>query len=204
MTDLYKPFLIICEGTASEVKYLQELNRYLRELSIYKIFIPKPVGTGVYTEVVKEYKKVKRHNKRSNIEIWVDNDIYKRNDQHNQDRYNKKNKAIPDFRFNYFNFEDFMIMHFDDLVLSKWENICNNTHHFDNPMHSEQYMKLIKDNLFPDYTKSSLTKDFVINKNSLKKLIEHNDTPVFRIKSDFASFLKQELFILFNECAFNG
>ena len=194
-----KSIIVICEGK-SETKYLQELNRFLREKSEdnFVVFLPKEVGTGHYNEVIKKYRnefkkcKSKRNpNKKSNtdIEIWVDYDIYKRNEQKNYDKYKKKPKGIPNFKFNYFNFEDFLIMHFNDDVLNEWKGICKTNNHFNEPMKSEKYLKLIQQNIFADYDKSSLTNLFVFNKQALENLFKHN-AEQSEIKSDFAEFLE--------------
>lgn len=184
-----KSIIVICEGK-SETKYLQELNRFLRENSAENsiVFVPKPVGTGHYTEVVKKYRGERKLNKNTDIEIWVDYDIYKRNEQKNLDKYKKKPKGIPNFKFNYFNFEDFLIMHFNDDVLNKWKEICKVNNHFNEPMKSDKYLKLIK-NIFSDYDKSSLTNLFVFNKQTLENLFKHN-AEQSEIKSDFAEFLE--------------
>ena len=188
---MIKQYIVICEGKKSEVKYLQELNRYLTEeyCIYYKKFICKPVGTGHFTEVVKKYRDERKLNKNTDIEIWVDYDIYKRNEQKNCDKYKKKSKGIPNFKFNYFNFEDFLIMHFGDKVLNKWKEICKANNHFNEPMKSDKYLKLIQKNIFSDYDKSSLTKLFVFNKQTLENLFKHN-AEQSEIKSDFAEFLR--------------
>lgn len=191
---MIKQYIIICEGKKSEVKYLQELNRYLAEeyCVYYKKFICKPVGTGHFNEVVKKYRDERKLNKNTDIEIWVDYDIYKRNEQKNFDKYEKKPKGIPDFKFNYFNFEDFLIMHFNDDVLNKWKEICKANNHFNEPMKSTLYLNLIKENLFQDYDKSSLTNLFVFSKQTLEILFKHN-AEQSEIKSDFAEFLRRTI-----------
>lgn len=198
MTKEYtnKQYIIIGEGKKSEDKYLQDLNRYLlEEYSIYtKTFVYIPVGTGLITEIKKVYKKIKKENPRSAIEIWVDYDIYKRNEQGVLEKYKKnvEEGRIPEFKFNYFNFEDFLIMHFDSNTLSKWETICKANNHFDTPMKSIVYLKLIRANLFKDYDKNSLTHEFNIDKNSLENLFRNNSKQS-DIKSDFATFLERVL-----------
>ena len=184
-----KSIIVICEGK-SENKYLQELNRFLRETTVDNsiVFIPKEVGTGHYTEVIKKYRNERKLNKKANIEIWVDYDIYKRNEQKNYNKYESKPKGIPNFKFNYFNFEDFLIMHFDDKVLNKWKEVCKVNDHFNEPMKSDKYLNLIK-NIFLDYDKGSLTSLFVFSKRTLENLFKHN-AEQSEIKSDFAEFLR--------------
>lgn len=60
-----KSIIVICEGK-SEKKYLQELNKFLRETSVDNsiAFIPKEVGTGHYNEVVKRYRNERKLNKK--------------------------------------------------------------------------------------------------------------------------------------------
>lgn len=187
-----KSIIVICEGK-SENKYLQELNRFLREKSVDNsvVFIPKEIGTGHFNEVIKKYRQIKKQNKNADIEIWIDYDIYKRNEQKNYDKYQNKPEGIPNFKFNYFNFEDFLIMHFNDDILSKWKEICKINNHFNDPMKSEKYLKLIK-NIFPDYDKSSLTNLFVFSKQSFENIFKHN-MEQSEIKSDFAEFLENTI-----------
>lgn len=79
-------------------------------------------------------------------------------------------------------------MHFNDKVLNKWKEICKANNHFNEPMKSDKYLKLIKENIFSDYDKSSLTNLFVFNKQTLENLFKHNEEAT-EIKSDFAEFL---------------
>ena len=90
-----KSIIVICEGK-SETKYLQELNRFLRENSTENsiVFVPKTVGTGHFTEVIKKYRSERKLNKKANIEIWVDYDIYKRNEQKNCDKYKTGERLV--------------------------------------------------------------------------------------------------------------
>jgi hypothetical protein len=48
--------IILCEGE-SEIAYIQELNRYLRENECDFIFIPKLIGSGFFTDVHKKHKE---------------------------------------------------------------------------------------------------------------------------------------------------
>ncbi|MCA6072240.1 MAG: RloB family protein [Endomicrobium sp.] len=106
MSNLNSRYIIICEGK-SEVAYIQELNKYFREKNISINLVSKPVGGGHYADVVRKYKEEFKKNNEYGFRIWVDKDIYERNEQKNWDKYNKRPKNIPDFCFNIFNFEDF-------------------------------------------------------------------------------------------------
>lgn len=55
---------------------------------------------------------------------------------------------------------------------------------------SDKYLKLIKENIFSDYDKSSLTNLFIFNKQTLENLFKHN-AEQSEIKSDFAEFLRE-------------
>ena len=191
-------YIVVCEGR-SEFAYLNELNRFLRELGKTKIkqtkmFIPKIVGTGDYYPVVKEFKKQKKENKNTPIAIWVDYDRYCRNDNHNKDDYADRNVSkIPNFLFNYHSFEDFFVMHYDDEVLNRWQDICQLQNHFTQPLKSDMAESLLRQHLFPEYAKSSLLPDFVVSKEGLSNLFRHQQSQTCRFKSDFAAFLMKEL-----------
>ena len=182
------PFcIVVCEGT-SEVAYIRELNKFLREQEAHKMFIDKKVGTGDYHAVVKKYREVKKQNLKSHIEIWVDYDRYCRNDNHNEDDYADRNVSkIPNFLFNYHSFEDFFVMHYDDEVLNRWQG------HFVSPLKSDMAESLLRQHLFPEYAKSSLLPDFVVSKEGLRNLFRHQQSQNCRFKSDFAAFLMKEL-----------
>lgn len=200
-----KPYIIICEGTKSGYEYLQKLAIFLtRELCIQNTsFKVIPIGSGHYDDAIRKYKEIyrcyvnskkpqnkKKINKilKENFVILVDYDTYKRNDLHDFDKYQKKSEKIPNFTFHYFNFEDFLIMHYDYETFEKWYKICKEHNHFNVPMHAEEYIKLIQDHIFPNYDKSSLPEDFSFNEETLKNLFKHNGK--YEFKSDFAELLE--------------
>ena len=57
--------IIVCEGS-SEVAYLQELNRLLREKEIPLVYIHKSCDGGQYSKVVRTYKKAKKESSKHN------------------------------------------------------------------------------------------------------------------------------------------
>ncbi|BAG13966.1 hypothetical protein [Candidatus Endomicrobiellum trichonymphae] len=179
-------YIIICEG-GSENAYIQELNKYFKEQEINIIFRPSPVNTGHFKEVIKKYKCERKKNK---FYIFVDYDIYKKNTNKNNDNYTKKSKGIPDFLFNYFNFEDFLILHLNKNSILEYQKKCDDKNHFNIPMKSEIYMPLIK-NFFNDYKKGNLPADFKISEESLKKLFFNNQDADIKFESDFACFLQE-------------
>jgi hypothetical protein len=159
MNELKNRYIIICEGSKSEVAYIQKLNKYFREQNINITLIPKAVETGHYTAVIKKYRYEFKKNKKCNFIIWVDKDIYQRNNQKNLNKYTKKPHNVPDFCFNIFNFEDFLILHYPKDSVLQHQKRCEHENHFENPLDSKKYMPLIKE-VIPGYNKSSLPKKF--------------------------------------------
>ncbi|MFI3242467.1 MAG: hypothetical protein R3Y43_07870 [Alphaproteobacteria bacterium] len=186
-----KIYIIVCEGP-SEYAYLQELNRFLDALDASFTFVSKSSGGGHFRQVTQKFKDVKKDNKKaSNINIWVDADTYKRNDEGDREKYSKKDNKYPDFLFNTFNFEDFLTMHLNEEKVLEWQNICERRNHFTNPMHSSTYEPLVKEHLFPDYEKGDMP--FEITKDNLERLFNNNNNPDIKFGSEFANFLERLL-----------
>ena len=186
-------YIIVCEGS-SEFAYLNELNRFLRELGQTKMFIPKIVGTGDYYPVVKVFNSQRKENKNTLIAIWIDFDRYCRNDNHNREAYVNRNiPKIPAFLFNHHSFEDFFVMHYDDDIVNRWQDICQAQNHFTVPLKSDMAESLLRQHLFSEYAKSSLLPDFIVSKEGLNNLFRHQQSQACRFKSDFAAFLMKEL-----------
>ena len=75
--------IIVCEGS-SEKAYVQALNRILyRGSDAWPLpaFRPELAGQGCYSSVVKTFKAVVGKNKNARPLIWVDRDIYLRNER---------------------------------------------------------------------------------------------------------------------------
>lgn len=185
--------ILLCEGE-SEYAYIQELNRYLRENEFNFKFIPKVIGSGFYTEVQKKHKEERKNNPRTPIKIFLDDDIYVRNEgdreQENSSKFSESGFK-DDFLFNVHNFEDFLMLHCDDETLNQWITKCTETNHGNIPMHSAQYMSLIK-GMFPDYEKGELLFR-PIDQEKLDNLFRHNEDDSIFIKSNFATYLKKRL-----------
>ncbi|MBQ8784523.1 MAG: hypothetical protein IJZ59_00580 [Alphaproteobacteria bacterium] len=179
-------YIIICEGP-SEKAYLQELNRYLEDNDYPVTIVPKTINNGHFKPAQIKFNEVKKQNPKDIIYIWVDKDTYIRNDEGDGEKYNKKPKNIPDFHFNYHNFEDFLAMHMPDDILSNWQEICRKKNHFNKPLHANIYEPLYKQNIINDYEKGSMpfpiTKEQIIN-----ALKNQKDTSVL-FKSDFLNLL---------------
>lgn len=185
-----RTIIIFCEGE-SEYAYIQELNRFLRENEYGFAFVPKVIGTGVYSEVLAKYKEEHKDNPRTLLRIMLDDDIYVRNDNDRERENSVKLSGSPIrelFLFNVHNFEDFMVMHCDDEVLNRWLTTCVAENHQKVPMHSVKYMPLIQC-FFPGYEKGSCPLS-PIRKDMLDNLFNHNDAAAIFLKSGFATFLK--------------
>lgn len=176
------PIIVICEGD-SEYAYIQNINRILRYKNFYgALFKPVAVNTGYFNKVKNKYRAEFKNNPKSSIIVWVDFDIYKRNDKACMDSYRKK-QGIPDFLFSYMNFEDFLILHESEDTVAKWIKLSKN--HFNDPMHSAEYQSRFKQ-IIPNYRKGELT--LPIDKSRFKTMLRNIETGKF-YNNDFGKFL---------------
>lgn len=185
-----KTIILLCEG-ASEVAYIQELNRYLRENECDFRFAPKLIGSGFYSDVCRKHKEEYKANPRTPVKILLDDDIYVRNENAREQDNSSKLTTCPykeEFLFNTHNFEDFLMLHRDDETLNLWLAKCAETNHENVPMHSAQYMPLVKA-IFPNYEKGNFPFNG-INQEMLDNLFRHNEGSTIFIKSEFATYLK--------------
>ncbi len=181
-----KNVIVICEGP-SERAYLQKLNRYFEEEDIEIRFIPRPSEGGDYENVVRKYREIRKGNRKSEILIWVDWDIYQRNNHSNMDHYQNKPHDIPEFLFSYNNFEDFLSMHYDRAELDTWVASCVGRNHFVTPSFSREYMPGFIVFIGCSYKKGSIPIE--ITEYSLSNLQTHQEDPSIPIKCDFARVL---------------
>jgi len=168
-----KRITVVCEGR-SEYVYLKNLQRFLETQSDdwdfpLQVFPDNRAETngGDYRIVVSNYKDQRRGNRRAQIEVWVDYDLYVRNDRENMTKYQAKPPGIPDFKFSFHNFEDFLVMHMEDETVERWRSIFGQAGHFKTPLHSCDYIPLLR-TLIPEYKKGELSVD--ITAESLKRL----------------------------------
>lgn len=192
MSKFYPSYCVLCEGK-SEFAYLQELNKFIREndIGIKLTLNPVMIGCGHYSEVTKQYRKIKELKKKDKIAgiiIWVDKDVYKRNENKNSIKYARKQTSIPNFKFNIYNFEDFLAMHLPSTELAKWQAICEREGHFATPMTADQYEPLLAGSIFPGYSKGKLP-DGIITIDSLRNLKMNQADKTVKFDSDFAKFL---------------
>lgn len=183
MVENKKIYIIVCEGP-SEYAFLQELNRFLNESLIPVSFYPKIAGDGHYSTVIKKYKEVRRQNKKANIDIWVDEDTYKRNDCSDGERYNAKPANVPDFLFNKYNFEDVLTLFLCDEKLIKWQEICEEKNHFIQPMTAEIYEGLFRNNIIAGYRKGDFPFE-ELNANMLQVAFKNNKDENIKFYSAF-------------------
>ena len=176
-----KNIIVICEG-ASEATYLQRLNSFLANQPYpdewYDVpirFVIKPskegVGTGAYKRVEQALRKEIKANPTFEKWVWVDADLYVRNDKGARDGYLKRPQTIPSFFFSVLNFEDFLALHLDDDKFAAWIQIMSSAGHFRTPLHSDDYETLFKQ-ILPHYRKAELPVDF-ITLESLGNLKRH-------------------------------
>ena len=183
--SMIETVVVICEGT-SEYVYLQELNRFFRANHIPLAFSGQVIGTGAYKAAVNRYRDIRRQMKNAEIVIWVDRDIY----VDSQKRlYDNKPETIPDFLFSRMNFEDFLALHMDRKSMFRWQKVCEEHHHFSEPMCSAVYLPLFKVTCFEHYKKGKLP--FRINEETLSRLFANLKRKHVRFKCDFGDFLKE-------------
>jgi len=195
-------FIMVCEGR-SERAYLQRLQSFLDDQTecwpVPLQFIPRlPVGGdgseqggGYYTNILRCFKSERKKNRKSRIEVWVDDDIYVRGDSErerkNRASHLEKPEGIPGFRFSFHNFEDFLALHLDDAAIQRWHAAFDPTH-VARPLHSKDYLPLYEA-VFPEYRKGDVPPDF-ITRESLSRLKARLDSPLvpITVKPGFLSF----------------
>ena len=188
MTAPKRPYIIICEGN-SEYAYIQKLNRFLVENNYNFTLIAKIVGTGHYKSVQKKYLYEHKNNSKLPIKIWVDKDTYVRNDDGDKDNYARKLPKIPDFLFSTMNFEDFLALHTDKRTLENWFQICSRKRHHLSPMKETEYLPLVKEHLFSNYSKGDIP--FEITSERLEQLFKQKDIKEYFFRCGFADFLEE-------------
>jgi hypothetical protein len=189
-----KIIYVICEGRSEEA-YLASMNLFFRDNNINIRFAARPTYTGHFNAIKKKLQDFGLLKKRKKTEIdltvivWIDWDIYERNEQSNKDKYNEflQKYCMSCFKFNYFSFEDFLILHNDIEIVKQWYELCRKEGHFNGkPIRSDVCEKLIE-RIIPNYKKGQLPHSFITNE-SLRNAFENNAKYFFR--SDIVDFLK--------------
>ena len=187
MTAVKRPYIIICEGN-SEYTYIQKLNRFLLENNFNFTLNAKIAGSGHYTKIKNKYLNEHKNNPKLPIKIWVDKDTYVRNDEGDNDKYERNLSKIPDFLFSTMNFEDFLALHTDEKTLENWFQVCSRRHHHSRPLKEVEYLPLVKEHLFSNYNKGDIP--FEITSDKLERLFKQKDSPKYFFRCGFADFLE--------------
>ncbi len=182
--------IIACEGV-SEYAYIQECNRTLRELGMHAVLRPVCIGNGFYAKAAAKFRQIKKDNPRDAIHIWVDYDIYARNERNCRDEYERRPQGIPAFLFSRQNFEDFLATHLDLSRLRTWVEHCRKTRHLEAPLPSSRHIPLFRQVLFHNYEKGSLP--FAFSPMVLQQMLENQAREGMPFHCDFADLVRSLL-----------
>ena len=181
--------IVIAEGQ-SEIAYLNELNRFLREEEIGWVFYPVKAVNGQYREIRKTYREVWRRNRSARIEILVDRDIYIREQNEREDYRHREDDGLPFFRFSYMNFEDFLILHLGSRKAEKWCGLASSRGHDVIPLAAKEYLSLMHSSGIwgrKHYKKGAMP--FEIDYTRLHNLIRNDSDRSLFIHSDFTDII---------------
>lgn len=196
MRPLFSPIHIVCEGD-SEENYINALMQARERLGLRRYLLSHNACGGQCAAIVKKFKRLQNVNRNFEGRIWVDDDLYVRNenlaDRQCAKSFENQTPAIRDkFLFCVHNFEDFLALHLEDDVLFGWIDICRANGHLESPMHSDEYMPLAQRYLFSKYRKGDLP--FELNETAFRNLFRHNADLSVPLRSSFAAFLRREIF----------
>ena len=90
------------------------------------------------------------------------------------------------------NFEDFLTLHLSEDELLTWEAICISNNHFEEPLHSKEYMSLFKATIFHNYEKGELP--FAINNNAMHKFVSNYTRLKTNMHCFFADCIIENIF----------
>lgn len=195
---LNRIYLIVCEGR-SEAAYVQEVNRFLRETEKGVFLTPCNAGSGNF-KVIRKVCRSRKIPPGGSAYVMVDRDIYERNDGRNGDLYARGFRKLPTFLFQYFNFEDFLIMHFPRECCEAWRRRMEPFRHFSVPLREEKYRGVFRDFCgahlpgLREYEKGDIP--FSLTEWHFRNLFANNHAGRLP-KSDFAEFMETRLFAEF-------
>ena len=199
-------FYFLVEGK-TEYNYIVRLNKFFNNNN-YNILIECYNFQGVrHLECKETQQKIKQKIKEERkVEVYVllDNDVFTRKEDSKETIENnikKLAKGKRQLHFLYTNqkFEDFLIMHLDDVTFNKWLEICQAKNYFNTPPTGDENVKWInKDKIFKqEYKKGEIPDEIVIDKNVISNTLKmRNNKNQFH--SDFINFLVE----LFNKNIF--
>lgn len=194
---------VLCEGE-SEKLYLQYLNIILQNQYDADLIIVSRCfkGGGVYKALTSNLKRAR--NKLKEVEkkfgpndflyIWLDYDCFMRDYPENLEEFQNFVKSIKlgsEFKilWNYMNFEDFLILHYDATKIAELQDKLYNTPHFTCPLHSEEYLPVYCE-IIPEYRKAKLPNDLVLDMAKIKNCIINIENTDYEFRSDISEILK--------------
>ena len=195
----WQTWFIVCEG-ASEEAYVKALGQFLRDYEVGLRINFRVVNAGggrafsKVKEAVKDLQKKYPKECRAyvHMRIMVDRDCYARS-KTDRKKYEEAKASLPRFLFQYFNFEDFLLMHFSAEIVEAWRK--ESAAHFKRPWTAGEYMPKFK--AFVEEHKEALKSlqnykkgdVFPLTQEHLENLFQNN-TQDGLPRSDFAAFLK--------------
>ncbi len=189
---------ILCEGP-SERAYIQQINRLLHEHDIPVIFLATVTQGGNYPHVIREYSKlIHRKPTPKNVWIWLDYDLYLRDDKFCWETYCNRSKTIPSFYFSIQNFEDYLSLHLPRKKRDQWIAIMRKYNHWRWPTHGKVYTPLFRKHV-GRYDKGTIRTGFITERSltNLKLAVDERLEILFppRLK-DFENFAQQLIILL--------
>jgi hypothetical protein len=161
-------YIFVCEGE-SEWVYLRRLQSFLDQQPVTAGHFETPLRLiapsnavakgGSFKTLARQFRGVRRENKRSDIKVWADFDLYHRNNNSCADLYRGKTAGIPAFHFSFHNFEDFYALHLDEPQHQAWLAFGQQGH-FVQPLHSDGYFPAFTQ-IAVGYAKGAIRPDFI-------------------------------------------
>lgn len=169
--------IIVCEGK-SEANFV---NSLFKSFGKNNISLKVHVANG-WRGIERKVKSIKKDNPRTRIEIIMDYDVIKRGE------CKKTRFAGITPRYNYFNYEDFLMLYQPKNVVLAYQEKCESFKHFDSPMKSGKIEEVIRD-FFPNYEKGKLP--FTLDEQAIINLQKNNKDPEISFHSDFVDLLEE-------------
>lgn len=175
---------VACEGK-SEKAYITALNRFFREHGIPCIINAECADSGRYKALAEARRRLsKRERKLAHLWMWADRDIYERGDE-------ALPPDAPGVLFSTFNFEDFLILHLPDDIVSRWTDICAQSGHLHKPLHSKDYESHFRE-FFPEYRKGELPPELTpLTDECLRSALRHSLDSHIPFKCEFIEALAE-------------
>lgn len=137
-----KIYLIVCEGD-SEFAYVQQLNRYLNEKGLGVVLIPANAHGGGFKSI-RQFCREKKTQANGRTFVFVDRDIYFRDDDQNGTMYESEKHLLPPFQFQTWNFEDFLLLHFSPALIEQWRDVSASNGHANMPKRGKEFLPIFE------------------------------------------------------------